>query len=60
LNTLTQGLQASSFQITVVDGASGPNKRGVSGPNITIACTGVSDAKWPGPLSLVTSTSAMV
>jgi hypothetical protein len=60
LNTLTHGLQASSFQMMVVAGASEPKRRGVSGPNNTTVCTGVSDAKWAGPLSLVTSTSATV
>ncbi len=58
LNALTQGLQAMAAQTVWLRGPGAPNKSGVSGPKSATTSTLVSAAKWAGPLSLVTRTSA--
>ncbi len=60
LNALTQGLQARSRRTIRVSGPNGAKSAGVSGPKSTTAVIFVIEAKWPGPLSLVTRTSASV
>ena len=58
LNALMHGLHARPAQRGCVRGERAANKTGVSGPNRTTTSIGVRVAKWAGPLSLVTRTSA--